>query len=443
MKMQFKKYDTKEIIIYVKTKALLAMVLSGTILLGVSSCRLKEVSQCQDDETLSETFFSQETVTESSPVPTSPPTPIPTPTPEPKPETLPAAGIGLQTEKYLIFPEQGEPKDTPIQFADALLKNILRMSAIDSSRETYTRFAFVRYEYAHSPKIKVFLMSEERVLCVDYKTECEPGFDTRIYVENIEDFDTTSVIWYDLTLENIEEVFSCEPLDEVLSNATFESYQSLGSMFLELSHRCRYNKYEHTPLEEYDILYRVDDERSYNYFQKIFHTVIDMYPASVLAYDYKDALGYCMKDLNGDGVDELLLLIENLNGKGISSLHYNIIGIFTMQDGKPLLLDHGAVWIDENGRIYKNVYDNPEVYKISADGTSLELVEHFGKEENDGNIVYFKMNGDTKELISQDEYFLLKDEYALPENADRYMKQVLTITFHPFYNIPIPSEGGK
>jgi len=88
--------------------------------------------------------------------------------------------------------------------------------------------------------------------------------------------------------------------------------------------------------------------------------------------------GYALKDLNGNGNDELILLLRN----------YTVMAIFSMVDGKPKLLDE--FWsrhqcaIDDSGLLYVlssggGACLEYAVYSISQDGTKLLPVEQFGK----------------------------------------------------------------
>lgn len=57
----------------------------------------------------------------------------------------------------------------------------------------------------------------------------------------------------------------------------------------------------------------------------------------------RPALGYCIKDINADGVEELVLLSEN----------WNLYGLFTIHNGYPILVeqcDDGG--IDKNGKVH-------------------------------------------------------------------------------------------
>ena len=84
----------------------------------------------------------------------------------------------------------------------------------------------------------------------------------------------------------------------------------------------------------YDNLFTYPDDLSYEYYNRL------LYAAHHGAY-YE---GYDRIDLNGDGEDELVILNED----------YTVKAIFTVEKGKPVLLDSFAYetcWLDGEGRI--------------------------------------------------------------------------------------------
>ena len=75
--------------------------------------------------------------------------------------------------------------------------------------------------------------------------------------------------------------------------------------------------------------------------------------------------GYDEIDLNGDGVDELVLMNED----------YIIKAIFTIKNGKPVMLDaltHEEGWLDSEGFIHVDREDEYvleySLYELTADG---------------------------------------------------------------------------
>lgn len=97
-------------------------------------------------------------------------------------------------------------------------------------------------------------------------------------------------------------------------------------------------------------------------------------------YRERDELGYALKDLNGDGNDELILL-----SKG-----YWVFAVYSTADGKPKLVDSYAdryrcEAIDGSGLFYIYGSDGADdwsygIYQLSDDGSELLLVAEYGME---------------------------------------------------------------
>jgi len=131
---------------------------------------------------------------------------------------------------------------------------------------------------------------------------------------------------------------------------------------------------------------------------------------------HKLSCGYAIKDLNGDGVDELVLLTDD----------YMVCAIFSITDGKPILLGNyrtrHSAWIDEKGWIHENGSGGADnsmnaVYKIADGGASMELIAEFGTNGHEwiGDTAYTKyyklVNGE-KVSITESEYFALNEQYT-------------------------------
>jgi len=102
---------------------------------------------------------------------------------------------------------------------------------------------------------------------------------------------------------------------------------------------------------EFDRIYRFVNNETYETYTKLFYATW-MYRTSAAEFsflyleDAKYAYGYAKKDLNGDGVEELILLTET----------YDVIAIFTLKNGKAVMLDrfdgNRYAWIDEQGLVH-------------------------------------------------------------------------------------------
>lgn len=99
-----------------------------------------------------------------------------------------------------------------------------------------------------------------------------------------------------------------------------------------------------------------------------FDTGESAYPEDVLL-----AYGYALKDINGDGTDELLLMLDD----------YTVFALFTLRGGKPVLLLDGEMTVGADGQIrmgrghVDRYYSDYYIYEIDGNG-SLQTKLHFG-----------------------------------------------------------------
>ena len=167
---------------------------------------------------------------------------------------------------------------------------------------------------------------------------------------------------------------------------------------------------------EYDDLFSYPNERAFEYFQKLFYVV----------QRCKEP-GYDLIDLNGDGLDELVLLGAN----------YVVRAIFTQKDGVPVLLDQidsTTYWLDAEGRIHadreKNYLLEYSLYEVTSDG-GFALRDCIFQTQ----LGRYRMTADGKtEKISREEFSALYQDYTCyPETFTReeYTKSVSELTFTP------------
>lgn len=129
-------------------------------------------------------------------------------------------------------------------------------------------------------------------------------------------------------------------------------------------------------------LFGTEPSKEKEWFSKIMSSSFLLYPGrkkdDPFSSKHKASCGYVIKDLNNDGVDELIL---------INNDYYSVIAIFSMANGKPVLLGNywhrHTCWIDEKGRLHVTGssgadYTSHSIYSISAGGESLVLLKEFG-----------------------------------------------------------------
>ena len=198
---------------------------------------------------------------------------------------------------------------------------------------------------------------------------------------------------------------------------------------------------------KFDALFKISDNETYDIFHKLFYYGIEGRPTETYfgqdyAKDGDNAYGYAKKDLNRDGVEELILLNDN----------YEIFAIFTKSDGKAVFLDGVCgVWVDENGHLYKEISTggvvsrDGEAFVFEIDGTALKTLVGVGYRVNvflqkEG---WYKTEGNSKTDISKEEGEALYAEYdILPSGYSdgEYTRTFSGIEFVPLFEYAAASQ---
>lgn len=241
-------------------------------------------------------------------------------------------------------------------------------------------------------------------------------------------------------------------LDTEPSNAPylgFSTYEEIIDSFKKITELyAEFSKLDWLYYAKYDGIYRFASEEDYVIYNALLGngSAYGRY-LSALGHDVKDkvhtAFGYCMLDMNGDGVDELVLLQDN----------YEILAIFTMRDGRPVFLNEqidGAIThVDSNGRIYTDAWNGSgypagyefNVYEI-CDGTVRRVLGFSVGAEmrgNDYRTVHYRLDDDrNKTEIDAEEYAQCEDEYnIIPKfmSTYEYVYNFTSIHFTPLYEV--------
>jgi len=122
------------------------------------------------------------------------------------------------------------------------------------------------------------------------------------------------------------------------------------------------------------------DDESYEIYNRLLDTCrkqrrIYSYSSTEYMPDADNAYGYALKDINGDGAEELILMSDR----------YSVGAVFTMKNGTPVLIydsHFGGVTIGGNGEILVSIYYNDRhmeyrSYKINGK-SELELTDFAG-----------------------------------------------------------------
>ena len=145
--------------------------------------------------------------------------------------------------------------------------------------------------------------------------------------------------------------------------------------------------------------------------------------------------GYTFCDLNKNGNDEMLLLLDD----------YTVLAIFSFADGKPVLLDN--YWnrkkctIEQDGTL--QVYGSSgadrssvSIYEVAKNDKELALLEEYGTDGHDPDTLYphyYKISNGTKTPITVLEYTaaLSQDIYSVSKNLAELTKENANIEFVP------------
>ena len=235
--------------------------------------------------------------------------------------------------------------------------------------------------------------------------------------------------------------------DETPPPADFSSYEAVKSTFKAMvAYLPQVNAKWPTGKLDACFTYDSDEEfHVYNYLMLMTRLYIpDNGAFSAVLEGGEKAYGYCETDVNGDGVDELLLMTDD----------YRIFSIFTTVKGKVVYMEEyadfarkwGTSSVDGEGNFYsiKTATDGlgreRAIFTFTSDGKltkTLHIKEVF-MSENDG---YFKFENGEQIRLTEEEYRTLKENYDKLDSS-RYgsggesVRNCTDITFTPFFEMP-------
>ena len=205
-------------------------------------------------------------------------------------------------------------------------------------------------------------------------------------------------------------------------SADLSTYQPVLNVYrLAIDHLNRlYGFVNQNPQGLASELFGLDPSTEKEWFLSIIDAIFYFYGGhgekNAISPHYKLSCGYAIKDLNGDGVDELVLLTRD----------YMVCAIFSVADGQPILLRHYGTrdygWIDGDGSIHENgsdgaAYSTNAVYKIADGGAAMELVVEFGTNGvewvgNTAHTVGYQLVNGEKITITEAECAALTRQYG-------------------------------
>ncbi len=232
---------------------------------------------------------------------------------------------------------------------------------------------------------------------------------------------------------HIEETVTQEPTDSELIPADFANYESIIRMYHRMVEVLPDWAEKH---EELETLFYFPNEQAREWYTRVGNAAFILCPGD--RTNGVAHLGYAVKDANGDGVEELLLLSDE----------FTLIALFTQHDGKPVLLEdfwnRKRGYVNENGQIIicgssGADVSSREIYRLDATTGQLVLEEALGLDGHteDLQTIYYHQVGEEKTYISEEEFNELIRKAPYDSYSTEKNRQVLGADYTP---ISMPVE---
>ena len=198
------------------------------------------------------------------------------------------------------------------------------------------------------------------------------------------------------------------------------NYDEMIGVYRDIIRVCQ--RYDGGKGEEHDYAaeFGIDERCDKELYEKLFVSAYMLYAGrgqeDWSSPHYKRSCGYAIKDINLDGMDELILL----------NADYTIVAILSIANGTPILLGNyqprTTCYIDAQGLLHElgsNASDSHShaVYRIVTGGAETELVVEFGTAGHiwvDDIAVqqYYKLEGELATEITKQEYAELMQTWS-------------------------------
>ena len=248
-----------------------------------------------------------------------------------------------------------------------------------------------------------------------------------------------AIIWMLIASLLLTILTSCNnrPSDESKDETTPTTEQTENNPFNDISNEEKYK----SVLDIYkDVIINLDEQMNskgspYSEGTKEYEWWAAIIRALSTLYFSTNIPGYAFCDLNKNGNDEMVLLLDD----------YTVLAIFSFADGNPILLDKywnrkkcainedGTIQVRGNGGTAISSYS---IFRISEDDKELVLSEEYGTDGHDPDTLhpyYYKISDGTKTSITVLEYAaaLSQDIYSFGENLAEHTKTNANIEFVP------------
>ncbi len=244
-------------------------------------------------------------------------------------------------------------------------------------------------------------------------------------------------------------------MEEDQAQADFESYDSIIQNWRMIVDLCPGYSNEKDRAGEYDAMFHLSNEATHKIYSSLFNSTLIMYPKDYQGChsDGYASFGYAIQDVNRDGFEELVLMLND----------QTILAVFSKSalDGKPVLL--GNFWnrntcrIDTAGRLHISGSNGADrlafsVYQISPDREKLLLLEECGLDGHDEEkleAIYYQIANGEKVHISEAEYneFRQNSPYRLSDGSiEKYDGWQFTPLFdenNPPHPVGDPRQNAK
>ena len=219
-------------------------------------------------------------------------------------------------------------------------------------------------------------------------------------------------------------IFLLDEQTETPPTVDFSTYEAIRETYKAISTRLEDYDTDDWLAGKYDNLFTYPDDVAYSYYQHLLYA----------AYRGGTCEGYDEIDLNGDGLDELVILNED----------YVIKAIFTQKNGTPVLLGafgYETCWLDGQGLIHIDRNDGYEleysVYELTKKGDYNPVYSILMTE--DGNR-YLVKDGEKKQITFEESLDRLYNEYypyTEPFTANEHTRLASDLTYTP---LTLPTE---
>ena len=205
--------------------------------------------------------------------------------------------------------------------------------------------------------------------------------------------------------------------------ADFSSYESIVKTYYALARLYINYEDEKAVNGTYAAMFNIPNADAQEKFNDLSYSVLCVYPR-LFDRENKESykqLGYTVKDLNSDGIDELILRCKN----------GNVITLYTMHNGNPIQL--GYFWercscrIDPDGLLRINGSNGADksttqIYRIASGGSGLTLLFEGGTDGVDPDTkqtLYYVLENGEKKHMTKEEYASLKNSlsYRTPNES--------------------------